>query len=650
MIGHLFFALKPYKNYGGTQIMTTLILTLLFVAIVAISALVGFVRGLSKSVIRIMTLILAIVFTFVLSGPLTALVADSIVIQGQTLGEMILESLSSTELMANILEAAPLMREAILVAPAFVIAIVIFPVAFLLLSFVSWIIFLCVQKPLRKLIFRESGKGVRIGKRLAGLGVGFVTGAIIFGMVMTPVFGLISVLPEQSAMEGVLDELALQGSISEADAELIKEEYAVTDSALIKFYSLVGATPAGRAYLNSVSKIEADGQVTYLADEFDSLLAVVQKAIEGGLLEALGDTENQDALYDVFANREFVNELMSAMFESKLLRSAVPEVMAVAMESMAKSLNVPLDKAEAIKDSIRETVKTAVEDSEKSQETAEALASVISNIAGAVSGATDENGNVDATKIDFGKVAEAIVDLQDSPIKDVGSSVLDIVASGDLGKNDMISSAIDTIKEGYESGNEEIGGAIASAGALVGLAGAAGGEGEETDKEATKETIKTLTENVNDFTVQLLPDILTSEALEDMGVPPEQTEATYDVFETLFKELSALNKTNPENYDNEVEATLAIYTIATSGSDKFGEEEVAKLIDYAEKSQAIANTLNSIEGSNPFGITISDAQKRADIIKVIEDNYNESGKTAEEKNLYLSVARVLGLEAEVKLD
>ena len=45
--------------------MTPLILTLLFVLIVAISALVGFVRGLNKSVIRIMTLVLAIILTFV---------------------------------------------------------------------------------------------------------------------------------------------------------------------------------------------------------------------------------------------------------------------------------------------------------------------------------------------------------------------------------------------------------------------------------------------------------------------------------------------------------------------------------------------------------------------------------------------------------
>ncbi|MBQ8404840.1 MAG: CvpA family protein, partial [Clostridia bacterium] len=661
--------------------MTPLILTLLFVVVVAISALVGFVRGLNKSVIRIMTLVLAIILTFVIAGPVTTLVAESIVIEGQTLGEMILEAASSTEMVAEILEAAPLMQEAILVAPAFVMAIVIFPAAFFLLSFVSWIVFLCVQKPLRKLIFKDSCKkedakkapmGVRIGKKFAGLGIGVVTGALIFGMIMAPVFGLLSVLPEKSAIDEVLDAMVEQGSLEADDAEYIKGEYAVTDSALVKFYGIIGATPAGKAYLNSVSKIEADGQTTYLTDEFDTLLAVAQTAIEGGLLEALNNSENQDALYAVLADKEFVNALMQDMFNSKLLRSAVPEVMAFAMESVARSLKVPENKeevynnmmddiatavkdadvdydgikayedamgisyidsvdgvspreglmteeeynaeieklnalttkissilsknvsggnetlvnsiadnivkdvkkqasengaeavknfdantvkttississsdveagegsadeflgkltnpekfetnvatVETIKESIRETVKTAVSDDSKSKETASTLASVVSDFAGAVSTATDENGNIDATKLDFEKVASAVTSLQGSTLKGVGSSVLDIVASGDLGGNDMISDAIGTLKDGYENG-EEVGGAIGSAGALAGLLGA-----ENEDDKVT--AITNLINNLNEFTINSLPSILSASTLESMGVPAEYTEAT----------------------------------------------------------------------------------------------------------------------------
>ncbi len=799
--------------------MTPLILTLLFVLIVAISALVGFVRGLNKSVIRIMTFVLAIILTFVIAGPVTTLVADSIKIGGQTLGELILESVSSTEMVANILEAAPLMKEAILVAPAFVMAIVIFPVVFFLFSFISWIVFIFVQKPLRKLIFKDNcnkeeekqaPKGVRLGKKFAGLGIGVVTGVLVFGMVMTPLFGFLSVLPEKSAIEQVLDTMVKEEMISEDIAELIKGEYAVTNSGLVKFYGFVGATPAGKAYLNSVSKIEADGQKTYLTNEFDSLLSVAQTAIGGGLLEALTNSESQDELFKVLADKEFVDALMQDMFDSKLLRAAVPEVMAFAMETVAQSLNVPADKeevynnmmddiAEAVKDadvdydgirayeevmgisyidsvdgkspreglmteeeykaeiakrdaletkissilsknvsggseslvksiatsivkevqqqvvetgsatvvqnfnaaavkntissisasdvkpgedagsdsaetflskltnpekfetkvatvetikaSVRETLQSAVSDDTKSKETAGKLAVVVSDLAGAVSSATGEDGKIDATKLDFNKVASAVTELQDSEIKGLGSSMLDMVASSEtLGGNDLIKDVIDTVKEGYESGNKEIAGAIGSAGALMGMLGAVNGDNSGNDEENNEVMVNSITSlinNLNDFTIKLLPNILTSDTLEKMGVPAEYTDETYKIFETLFIELKALQ--GSANYDNEVNAIISIYNLATSGLDKFEEDDISTLADYAVKSDAIYNTLKSVATSNPFGIEIKGETARADFIKAIEDGYDKTGKTPRERDVYNAIAMLLGLDKDVNL-
>ena len=128
--------------------MTTLILSLLLLLTVMVSALVGFIRGLNKSVISIMTFALAIIMTFVIAGPVSAAIADAIVFDNQTLGEILLEKACSVEMIANIIEAAPLMKEAILVAPAFVIAIAVFPVVFLLFQFITWIAYLFAQKPL----------------------------------------------------------------------------------------------------------------------------------------------------------------------------------------------------------------------------------------------------------------------------------------------------------------------------------------------------------------------------------------------------------------------------------------------------------------------------------------------------------------------
>jgi len=148
--------------------MTSLALTLLFVVIVVFSALVGFVRGFSKTVIRLITFALAVVATFFVSGAITNTIAEMAIIEGKTVGQFVLESLSQEEMMARILASAPLLEEAILTAPSFLIGFVAFPVCFILLSFVSWILFLILSRPLRKLFFGEGKKAkVGIAKRFA---------------------------------------------------------------------------------------------------------------------------------------------------------------------------------------------------------------------------------------------------------------------------------------------------------------------------------------------------------------------------------------------------------------------------------------------------------------------------------------------------
>jgi hypothetical protein len=167
--------------------MASLILTALFAVTVLFGALVGLIRGLNKAVIRIMTLVLAILLTFVIAGPVTTAIAQNVTIQGQTLGEMILASVGQDDMVAAILDSMPLLRQALLVAPAFVISIVVFPVVFFVLKFITWIVFLFVQKPLRKLIFKDScdkeverqkPAGIRVAKRFGGMGVGIVTGVL----------------------------------------------------------------------------------------------------------------------------------------------------------------------------------------------------------------------------------------------------------------------------------------------------------------------------------------------------------------------------------------------------------------------------------------------------------------------------------------
>ena len=789
-----------------------MIFWIIFGAFVGFGALVGLIRGLNKATVRLMTLVVAAALTFAIAGPVTKAVAANVLIEGQTLGQLLLDAVAGSEMIAGFLEVAPLLKEAILVAPAFAIGIVVFIVVFLILKAITWIVFLFVQKPLRKLIFKDNCNkaeaaqapaGIRVAKRFGGMGVGIVTGVLILGMIFTPVLGLLSTLPEKTAVDSALDALVEQKVLSAADAEIIKEAYAMTDAPVIRFYNAIGIRAAGRAYLHAVSKIEADGYSTSLVNEFASLMATVQATMERGVLNVLLSTEDPNAIFDLLGDKAFVENMMQNMFQSELLRSAFSEVVAIAMESVAEGMGVPANKdavydnmmdsiavalkeadvdyaaiyayeeangiaftaaglsapkrvmapaevmtqaeyeaevekllalsqtiskilnqsfsggdaafadsvaveiingvkvqaaengqetigafnaadvqgviagidsanvsagegdsaallqqlsekdkfetnvvtMETISESIRESVKSAFADEEKAAETSATLAGVVSDFAAAVSSATDEEGNIDVTKMDFEKIADAVTSLQNSALKDLGGAVLDIIVSGDLGENSIVSDALGAVKEGYEKG-EDIGGTISSAGALIGLGAAMGGE-NGADQEAMVNSLTSLINNLNEFTIGLLPNILSTDTIASMGVPTEYAEATFGVIETLLKELMKLK--GAEDYDNEVNAILSLYNLATSGTEDFTEEDIPELAGYLMESDAIFNTLVSVSTSNPFGIEIEDQDTRDELVAGIEGFFAESGKSQRERDICTAIAKILGVDEQLNL-
>lgn len=786
--------------------MAILILLALFAVAVLIGAIYGLVRGLNKAVIRLMTLVVAVLLTFLIAGPVTTLVAESITIEGMSLGQLILENVNADGSMDMIFAAAPLLREAILVVPAFAISLVVFPVVFGVLKFITWIVFLFVQKPLRKLIFKDNcnkeeyaaqPKGVRVGKRFAGMGVGIVTGVLIFGMIVTPVFGVFGMLPAADSMNKMLDTMVQQDAMSAEDAALVKEIYGVTDNGLVSFYNFFGAKTFGKAYINSVTTMKVDGYTTSLGNELGSLLSTVQTVMESGLLSKL---EDPNFIYTLIEDKDALASLLQSLAQSQILCSAVPDLMASAVESAAVGMNMPTDKgvvydnmmefvANAIKnaeidyaalkayedatgtsfalqrlstaskagaimseaeyeaevqklvvlaksissalnralsgnnatftdsvaihiinevkaeaaengqdaianfdassvqnaissanaadidvgegdaaklleqltnkekfetdvatvnaltESIRESMKNAFADESTAAQTANTLASVVSDFVAAVSTATDDSGNIDITKVNFDKIANAVTSLQKSPLKEVGTLVLDIVASADMGDNNMLSDVIGAVKEGYEE-DEDVGGTIGTAGALIGL-GAAMSDPEGGNEEAIVNSLTSLINNLNEFTIGLLPTIFSDETVASMGIPQEYAEATYGVIETLLKELMKLK--DAQDYDNEVKAILSLYNLATTGVENFTEDNIIDLFGHAMQSDAIFNTLVSVSESNPFGIEIPDAASRAEVANTIEQIYAESGKTQREKDVANAIAVLLGVEEELNL-
>ena len=518
--------------------------------------------------------------------------------------------------------------------------------------------------------------------------------------------------------------------------------------------------------------------------------------VDGGLLKALLDSENPNAVFTVLADKAVVSELIGEMFKSQLLCSAVPEILAMAMEGLAMSINVPADKeavyndmmdkiAEAIKNgnidydaikefeeaypdlaidyapsedgqtnvimteeeyeaeiqklveltlkiskiinvavadsteaiadaianmivknvqadvtengasasdfgsdavkgaiskiaaesvdetaaivlaqmndvekfstnvatvesitnSIRETVKNAMSDTSKVQETAGVLAGAISSFAGAVENAIGADGSVDVTKLDFAKLAEGVTGLQNSNLKDVGSSVLELVAAGDLG-NSMVSTALGAIKESYDNG-ENISGAINSAGALIVIGSTIGNKDDEGSKEALNKSFADLVHNLDEVTMKLLPAIVTEDTLLSIGVEAKYTETAYYVTETLLRELMALK--GASDYDNEVEAVLEVYDLVMKGVNNFVEEDIQKFIDSAMKSDAIYNTIVKLADRGDVLFEIETEDQKTMIVNTLNAYYAESAKQDKDYVLFSSFSKIIGVDGDVTL-
>lgn len=770
--------------------MSSVILWVFFVLTVAFSAVLGLIRGLNKSLIRLVTLIPAAVLTFLTAGPLTNLILKLIKINGATIGELLLSGVSGVEGAADFLEKVPMLQEAIAAVPAFALALVLFPLMFLFYRLVTWIVYLCVQKPVRKGIFRErfpgegeeqQSAGMGAGKRFAGMAVGLVAGALMFGMLSAPMMSILTMLPSAESVSGAVSYLAEEDILLYEDAAFVDSMYGTGDCALVMLYDAVGLVPAGHAYLKGVTRIEADGQVAYLADEFEILMNVLETALDADALEILLNSEDQNRLVTLLSDHAFMDSLLGNMFRSRILCSFAPELMSSVAESVALGMRVPqsaedvynnllnaialavqdadvdyagidsyernplssrltqseyekeiqkqaeltdtisqlLNRAIAgcdrefadsvaiqivaavrtqvlngggsaeefyagrvqdaivkidpstvksaqgnsqqllltitasgnfktdsatvgsISNSVRRSLKNAVMDESRADKAAKTLATVISGVAGAVSSATDETGRLNISSMNFTLLADAVSELQKSELKEIGGSVLDIVASSELGSSSAVSGAIDTVREGYNNG-EDLGGAIGTVGTIINLGSSLGGSAAG-DRDTVTQSVADLIEHLNEYTIDLMLVTISSGAF----VPEEYTEATCKLVETLLRELLKLK--DSLSYDNEVDSILVLLNLLTSGADRISRENVIDLMECAERSDAIFNTLMSVATSNPLGIRFPDDTVSREFASAVEEYYSRSEQTQKNREICSAVASLFGIDEQVNI-
>lgn len=592
-------------------------LTILFVLALVIGAIFGLVRGLRKSTVRLMFLVPAAIISFLVAKPVAVLLCG-----GLPLGELLTEGLKSSELFAQ----SVLLLDAAATLPVFLLAVVTLPVVFLLLEFITWIVFLFVGKKLVTLIFKDGTALERPG----GAGVGLVSGVLCFAVMMAPCLALLDTLPAQETVDGAMDALVEQNELSREDAEMIVDAYSATDSAIVKLFGGLG-----RPYLRSASKFTSDGESVYLTDELNTIMAAVETALEGGLPAALAAEGDTAALLAVLDDQEFTDALLSDLLRSRIVCSVLPGAAASSVKGLALGMDVPADKAETIAVVVRDTLSAAVADETAALETASVLASILPGVADIIAAADDLSG--DLSKLDFDGIEAVVTALQQSKLNAVGAALLDMVIYGNAAENATVRDLVVTLKTHYEKG-DDLSGILGSAGALLSLASSMSEGGDKMVKN-----VRELIDNLDETSADMIVSALTEETFTDMGVPEEYAGTAQTAFGTIITGLAGLE--NEETYEAEAEAIAPVLELLTSGVSELGTEEIVQLAESTASSEVLHNTVVTLSESEDVDIDLADTELGDDVESAIREKYEQS-ESESERERYRDFAALLGLKLD----
>lgn len=344
--------------------------TIIFIVaavLLAIGALVGLKRGLGRSTIRLVTLILAFVLVFFLTVPVAKALANldlsGVVktvgnVEVTTVGETLRKLIASNEIVDELIGGNPTLDNFIDAAPTFVLSLVLYIFVLLVALLISLVLYLCFGGLVMRLVVGKEAKDKKpkIGSRFAGLGVGLVAGVLVLAMIAFPLLGA----------------LRLAGGFMEAkNMETVSADYyePANSNAVVKALDTIGFGALGMKFLENASEFKAeDGEELTIASEIDALSKVFQVFADTETFAALMNdnmTDETKTFPEYLSDSEFTAKLVSAMMDSKLLVKSIPNISGQGVSLLAQKLDLPKDDGEAydgMTDEIGEIVDNSAED------------------------------------------------------------------------------------------------------------------------------------------------------------------------------------------------------------------------------------------------------------------------------------------------
>ncbi len=338
--------------------------------VVALGFIVGLARGTGKSVIRLITIAMAVAATFFLAVPaarwlankdISGIVSEIGGVKVTTASETMVNLIKSNETAAEILGGSPALEAAARQIPVILFSVVTFIVLFLLLLLVSLIFYaifksIFVRQSYRNYDDRYKGPPrPSAGSRAGGALIGALCAILCLGMICAPALGLINTMKELP---------------DDSNVEIKKEYYdPVAQNRLLKLFDSVGFGAIGNAYIKSASKVTAeDGTVTYVSEDIESVSKIYSLLDEYGITEKIGSGDFKlSDMAEYLADGKFTEKLFSLIFDSRTLTEAFRSLTAKGGEKMAEMLCLPKDDAEAytlVTDGVSDTITDGSEEVE----------------------------------------------------------------------------------------------------------------------------------------------------------------------------------------------------------------------------------------------------------------------------------------------
>lgn len=299
-----------------------------FALMVIVGFLYGLKRGLIKSAIRIIAVLVSCVVVVFLTEPITNAILNLDIssaglelggVSVSTVNDTIINFLSQISVVAELISASPTIKAVISAVPKVLVNIIMFIVVFYLIKAITY--FICII--INKIALRKQPEDAK-KYRLWGGAVGALQGIIIFLFVLMPIAGTMNVLTEavnnidSSNLENtmVVSVDKEDGSSGATFGVNTLDEY--NDVFIIKMFNAVGYKALTDSVYDKLTVIKIDEQTeTTLRYELNTVTKIYN-----GVIKLDGFTASAMTAED----EQTINQIIDDAFSSPIIGGAVTEL------------------------------------------------------------------------------------------------------------------------------------------------------------------------------------------------------------------------------------------------------------------------------------------------------------------------------------